>query len=161
MSELINKISSYNLFNYLLPGAIFVVFVEYFTSYKILQKNMLINAFLVYFIGLVISRIGSLIIEWLLKLIVLHEDYNKFIEASKNDKKIEILSEVNNMYRTFVSLFSVLLVFKVCLDICTLTKGQVFYILALLLLIIFIFSYIKQTNYIKIRIKHHFKKDEK
>ena len=161
MNELINKISSYNLFNYLLPGVIFTVFIEYSTPYKILQESMIINAFLVYFIGLVISRIGSLIVEYPLKKIVSHEKYENFIEASKKDKKIEVLSEVNNMYRTFISLFLILIIFKLCDNFCSGIKNYMFYILTLLLFLLFIASYIKQTKYIKKRVQHQCQKDKK
>ena len=161
MNDLINKISSYNLFNYLLPGAIFVVFVEYSTDYKILHENMILNAFLVYFIGLVISRIGSLIIEYPLKKIVPHEKYSDFIDASSRDKKIETLSEVNNMYRTFISLFILLLIFKICDSFWGWIKNYTFYILAVLLLIIFVAAYIKQTKYVGKRVRHQCKKGSK
>ncbi len=161
MNELINKISSYNLFNYLLPGVIFTVFIEYSTPYKILQESMIINAFLVYFIGLVISRIGSLIVEYPLKKIVSHEKYENFIEASKKDKKIEVLSEVNNMYRTFISLFLILIIFKLCDNFCLWLKDYMSYILIVLLFFLFVVSYIKQTKYIKKRIQYQFQKDKK
>lgn len=157
MNDLINKISSYNLFNYLLPGAIFVVFIEYSTKYKILQENMIVNAFLVYFIGLVISRVGSLVIEYPLKKIVPHEEYGSFIDACTKDKKIETLSEANNMYRTFISLFTILLIFKLCDSYCIWIKNYMFYSLVLLLLVLFIAAYIKQARYVGKRVRHQCK----
>lgn len=60
MSELIQKLSSYNLFNYLLPGIVFSVLLEQMTSYSIVQKDLFVNPFLFYFIGLCISRVGSI-----------------------------------------------------------------------------------------------------
>ncbi len=161
MNDLINKISSYNLFNHLLPGAIFVVFVEYSTHYKILQENMIVNVFLVYFIGLVISRVGSLVIEYPLKKIAPHEEYSSFIDACAKDKKIETLYEANNMYRTFISLFTILLVFQLCDSFCEWIKNYTFYILVLLLLVLFIAAYVKQAKYIGKRVKHQCKKEEK
>ena len=68
MKELLDKISSYNLFNYLLPGILFVCISKQFTDYDFIQDNDFIGAFLYYFIGMVISRFGSLclspLIDW-------------------------------------------------------------------------------------------------
>ncbi|MEJ2437661.1 MAG: hypothetical protein P8Y49_02365 [Sulfurovaceae bacterium] len=164
MSELINKISSYNFFNYLLPGVIYVVLIENTTTYKILQENMIVNAFLVYFIGLVISRVGSLLIEHLLQKIAPHEEYKDFISACQQDSKIEMLSEVNNMYRTFISLFIVLfcseiyIVITSCFSLSVKTNIN---IVACILILLFILSYRKQTIYITKRIKLVNKKDSK
>ena len=66
MEKLLEKLTSYNLFNYLLPGIIFSVLLEKTTNYSIIHKDILIEAFLAYFIGLIISRVSSLIIEPLL-----------------------------------------------------------------------------------------------
>lgn len=51
MKELLDKISSYNLFNYLLPGILFVCIAKHFTDYNFIQDNDFIGAFLYYFIG--------------------------------------------------------------------------------------------------------------
>jgi hypothetical protein len=67
INELIDKVSSYNIFNYLLPGAIFTVFIENITNYRITQNDLLVNIFLVYFVGLIISRFGSLVVEPIFK----------------------------------------------------------------------------------------------
>jgi hypothetical protein len=63
MKEILDKLSSYNLFNYLLPGIIFVVLASEITRYSFIHDDIVIGAFLYYFIGLVISRFGSLAIE--------------------------------------------------------------------------------------------------
>src|SRR3989344_7954495 len=103
MKDILDKITSYNLFNYLLPGVLFVAILDKFTSYSLTQENLLIGAFVYYFIGLVISRFGSLIVEPFLKSVsfLKFADYVDFVSASKIDSKIEDFSEVNNMYRTF------------------------------------------------------------
>jgi len=165
MKEFIDKISSYNLFNYLFPGILYVIILKEITSYNIVQDNLILGVFLYYFIGLVISRFGSLIIEPLLKKlkIVSFIDYSDFINASKNDNKIEIFSEINNMYRTLVSLFFVVFLSKLYqvlvnnFIICNLFLP---YLLVFLIFIIFLFSYRKQTKYIVDRVDH-FKKGNK
>ena len=49
MTDLIKKLSSYNLFNYLLPGVVFVALSHAFTGYSFVHDNLLIAAFLYYF----------------------------------------------------------------------------------------------------------------
>ena len=115
MKDLIDKLSSYNIFNYLLPGIIFVVFLKEVIGYNFIQDNNLIGAFLYYFIGMVVSRFGSVIIEPLLKYIsfIKFKDYKLFVSASKQDSKLELLSEVNNTYRTISATFILLVLWRV------------------------------------------------
>ena len=158
MNELLSKISSYNIFNYLLPGIIFAVLADDMIRYPIVQQDIFVGAFLYYFLGLVVSRFGSLIIEPLLKRLsfVHFADYKDFVAASKKDSQLELLSEVNNTYRTLCSLFSLLLLLKVYTNIeetFPVVKEWDAAVLALLLLIMFLFSYRKQTSYITRRIK--------
>ena len=156
MKEILDKVTSYNLFNYLLPGTLFVVILDRFTQYSFTQDNLIISAFVYYFAGLVISRIGSLLIEPILKKLkfVRFAEYKDFVVASKSDSKLEDLSEANNMYRTFISLFVLLFLFKLyelfSYRFVFLTTYED-YILILILLIMFAFSYRKQTSYIKSR----------
>ena len=157
MKDLLDKISSYNLFNYLLPGILFAVALEKFTSYRLLQDNLVLGVFVYYFVGLAISRIGSLVVEPVLKNIsfLKFADYPKFVAATKFDQKIELLSETNNMYRTLVAMLVVLIVAKAfelfSLRLPVLDSYRS-YILITTLLIMFLFSYRKQTVYIKKRV---------
>lgn len=158
MNELLNKISSYNLFNYLLPGVIFAVLASEITRYPLVQRDIFTGAFLYYFIGLVVSRFGSLIVEPLLKWLsfVKFADYKDFVAVSKQDEKLEVLSEVNNTYRTLCSVFSLLLILKLYAKIeerVAFLKEWDSLILLVLLLMMFLFSYRKQSTYITKRIK--------
>jgi hypothetical protein len=158
MKELLDKISSYNIFNYLFPGVIFAVIANRITHYPFIQEDVIVGAFLYYFIGLVISRFGSLLIEPILKWLhfVKFAGYKEFVTASKKDEKLELLSEVNNMYRTLISLF--LLIFllrgyeKIESKYCIPSQWSAG-ILILLLITMFLFAYRKQTSYIKNRIE--------
>ncbi len=156
--DFLNKLSSYNIFNYLLPGIIFAALASKITHYSFIQNDILVGVFLYYFIGMVVSRFGSLVLEPLLNFlsIVKYANYNDFVCASKKDDKIELLSEVNNTYRTFCSLFILLLLLKLY-EIIEYSFGFMekwsVYILWGLILIIFLLSYRKQTNYITKRIE--------
>lgn len=164
MDKFLEKLTSYNLFNYLLPGIIFSVILEKITNYSIIQKNMLIEAFLAYFIGLILSRISSVIIEPLLKKIkfVKFADYKDFVLASESDKKIELLSESNNMYRVFISLFFILIIIVLYEKFLqNILIDYTDYIVIVGLLILFMFSYKKQTSYITERIEIFKNKEKK
>lgn len=158
MNELLSKLSSYNVFNYLLPGIVFAVLAGEIFHYPIVQRDILTGAFLYYFAGLVVSRFGSLIIEPLLKALsfVKFADYKDFIAVSQKDPKLDVLSEVNNTYRTLASLFSLLLLLKLYVKLegkfpCL--KEWDTTVLVVLLLAMFMFSYRKQTSYITKRIR--------
>jgi hypothetical protein len=113
MKEILEKISAYNIFTNLIPGVIFCYLAEIIYGYPLLQKDPIIGLFLYYFAGLVISRIGSNIIEPILIGIgiVHYSKHTDFIEASKADPKIEELLVSNNLYRSSISLsISLLLV---------------------------------------------------
>jgi len=158
MNELLGKISSYNLFNYLFSGVLFVALSHTFTPYSFIQEDLTIGIFVYYFIGLVISRLGSLIIEPTLKFFsfVKFTSYSDFVTALKKDPNLDILSEVNNLYRTLISVCAGVL-FLMLYDSL---KTKLFWIqgsevcaLLFILLIIFLFAYRKQTGYITKRIK--------
>ncbi|MEM9546377.1 MAG: hypothetical protein AAGA77_10400 [Bacteroidota bacterium] len=163
MKELLGKLSSYNLFNYLLPGTVFVVLLREITSYDLVQESVFLGAFLYYFIGLCISRFGSLIVGFILKKItfIKFTDYSDYIHASDSDEKIQLFSEVNNVYRTLIAMFSLLLLTKAFESICAnwnCDKQTTITLLIIVLLILFIFSYKKQTGFIVSRVNVRNKK---
>jgi hypothetical protein len=158
MNELLNKLSSYNVFNYLLPGIVFAVLATEIIHFQIPQRDVLTGAFLYYFVGMVVSRFGSLIIEPLLKALsfVKFADYKDYVAASKKDAMLEVFLEANNTYRTLASLFGLLLLLKLYLTL----EGRFPWLkewdattLTVLLLVMFLFSFRKQTSYITKRIK--------
>lgn len=165
MQDLLGKISSYNLFNYLFSGVLFVILSSALTNHSFFQEDLIIGAFLYYFIGLVVSRIGSLIIEPILKILsfIKFESYSNFVIALKKDPGLDVLSEVNNMYRSLVS---------VCVSVILLIIYDAFgtrfawlhslqtYFLLLFLLTLFLFAYRKQTGYITKRIKANLQNHE-
>jgi len=158
MNELLGEITSYNLFNYLLPGVLFVVILDKFTSFSFIQENIVIGAFVYYFAGLIISRFGSLILEPVLKKLsfIRFAEHQDFVSSSKQDPKVETLLEASNMYRTFTAMFFLLLLFKLYNFLSVkfpILNELSIYILVALLLVMFLFSYRKQTGYISKRVK--------
>ena len=158
MKDIIEKISTYNFFNYLLPGTLFAAIGDAYSSYNLIQDDILIAVFAYYFMGLVISRIGSLFLEPFLKKLgfIKFAEYREFVAASKIDNKIDELSEANNMYRTLCSLFIVLLIlitFDALANAYPILSVCAPYAVVVVLLILFVFSYRKQTDYVVKRIK--------
>lgn len=167
MKEIIDKISSYDLFNNLLPGVIFVLFLREITDYNLIQENLLIGVGLYYFIGLVISRFGSLVIEETLKhkkiKFLKKADYKDYILACDIDYKIDLFSEVNNMYRNLLSAFCLLVLSKIHQLVSTyfeIPNDISLVILLASLIILFAFSYRKQTQVIVERVKIRNKKEK-
>lgn len=164
MKELLDKLSSYNIFNYLLPGVLFAAFVDALTSLQILQEDIVVGVFVYYFLGSVVSRIGSLLIEPALRKagIVKFVAYEDYVRVSRTDPKLDVLSEANNMYRTLCSLM-------VCVGAIALyDKASVSWpllhtiapsVLIVGLFSLFVFSYRKQTAYITRRIEASPKQD--
>jgi hypothetical protein len=158
LSEFLDKITSYNLFNYLLPGAVFAYFAESRLEIKLVPDDLVTAAFVYYFLGVVVSRFGSLVLEPLLKKlqIVKSEPYTAFLSASEKDSKIEVLVEVANMYRTFLSAMLILLL------LAAYTKVESIYpyltewrglIGGFSLALVFLFAYKKQMDYVVSRIR--------
>jgi hypothetical protein len=158
MKEIIDKISSYNLFNYLFPGIIFIIILREITNYDLIQENNFIGSFLYYFVGLVVSRFGSLIIGYFLEksTFIKFAKYSEYVVATDKDNKIELFSEVNNMYRTIISMLILLLLAKCWQSINTyieLSQTTSLTLLIISLLILFVFSYKKQTGFVVKRVE--------
>lgn len=107
LSNFIEKISSYQLFNYLFPGAIFIYGTEHVTSFSFGTDDFVYRFFILYAAGMIMSRVGSVIIERMYKClcIVVYAEYPNFLKASKEDDKLNVLVMENNTYRTLVATF--------------------------------------------------------
>lgn len=158
LSDLLAKLSSYNLFNYLLPGVLFCAIADGFFGYDLVQKDIVIGVFLYYFVGLVVSRVGSVLIEPVLKKIgfVTFASYSDYVAAEAKDPKIETLSEANNMYRTLVALLASLFLlagYNGVVDALPELNHYTKYIALTGLLVLFLCAYRKQTNFLRQRVE--------
>lgn len=160
METLLNLLSTYELFNNIFPGIIFSYFLNSEGYTLVVEKiDIYEKLFIYYFIGLIISRIGSLFLEpFFLKLeIIKFADYSKFLKAEENNNKIHTFVLVNNMYRSFIIVFFFNFLYLLYL---ILQNNFLFFSLLPKLLIIlsffflFVFSYRKQTEYIRKRVEN-------
>lgn len=162
MEKFLEKLSSYNILNNLLPGTIFCYLTEILFNVNLIKDGIVLNIFIFYFYGIICSRIGSIIVEPLLKKIKIKDyqfiefaKYNDFIDASKKDLKIEILSETNNTYRSIlgvcVTLF-ITTIYTIILEKFKFLKNFSSFIIIFAIFILFVFAYKKQVKYIKDRV---------
>ena len=157
MKGVLDKISSYQILTNLLPGAFFGLGIKFFLGLELPTKSIGEDAVIYYFMGLIISRVGSLAVEPVLKRIGIlnFADYQDFVNASEKNGKIEILSETNNYYR---SLFTCSILFPVVdwLRVFASSNPWFFdnwkYLLLILVILLFLLSYKKQTDYVRKRV---------
>lgn len=157
MNGVIEKLGSYQLLTNLLPGAFFTIAMKYFWGTSLPTNNMVEEILVYYFVGLVLSRIGSLTIEPLLKKfkVIHYTAYPSYVKAAKADQKIDTLSEMNNYLRSLVTCVILLPLMKafqvMALDWAWFSLGWRWILLAVLILI-FILSYRKQSSFVRSRI---------
>jgi hypothetical protein len=158
MNELLSKLSSYNIFNYLLPGAVFSILAERIALLK--SPDQIVEQLVwYYFLGMVISRLGSIVVEPILKRVkfVTYSDYNDYLTACKSDQKLETMVEVSNTYRTIATAFFALLVGVLYVSaskwigVDAMLQGK---IAIGLLLALFLLSFRKQVSFVVGRVKH-------
>jgi hypothetical protein len=164
MDKFLDYISAYHFLNYIIPGTLFLVLVDVLDIYDLPLNNVLLMLFGGYCSGMVLSRIGSLLLEnylrkWKFIVFASHSDYK---DAESKDPKVGILSTENNMYRTFLTTyFSLLLLFGLNLIPCVNgfmhTPWMALIIIAFLTLL-FLFAYRKQTSYVRKSVENVVKK---
>lgn len=160
MNELLSKISSYNIFNYLFPGAVVVLSAQAMDVLTLPKLDVISLLLIYYAAGLTVSRIGSLVLEPLLRAarLVQYGDYGKYVAASQKDKKIEVLVEQSNTYRTIAGgIFCLLMVWPVKWAVVRSGLSDVWATNLLLFggLALFVLSYRKQSDYVRKRVDHH------
>lgn len=160
MEQFLDKLSRYHILNNLIPGIAFLYIVNAIGIYSTAFDNAYGVFFIGYIAGMILSRLGSVIIEpWFKKWkIVNYAPYADFLNAERKDNKIMTLLEENNMYRTLVTMFLIILLLYGCSLIPIVntfmhTKWATLVLIALLLLL-YVLSYRKQTSYIRKRVEN-------
>ncbi len=158
VTKLLDKISAYQVVNYIIPGSVLCVLLKHMVGYDIIAFSMIENVIICYFVGLVNSRLGSLILRPILKKCRLVKDapYDDFVRVEKYDAKLTVLSDINNVFRSFASVMLVLLIAYGIKHIEIIEKYIITnfnWIAILFLLILFVFSIRKQTKFVKDRVE--------
>jgi len=160
VEKLIDKISSYNIFNFFFPGAVFSALADHLGIIAPPSDKLIERLVWYYFIGLIISRIGSLMVEPILKSIkfVTYADYKMYLAASQADSQMATMVETSNTYRTIIAAFLALAVSFIVNTLANDLKIDVNTRELVLIsgaLILFLFSFRKQSNYISRRAEHY------
>ena len=141
-----------------------MVLGERLTSFSLIQRSWIVGIVLYYFIGLVISRVGLLIVKPVLDRIgfVKEAPYDDYVEASESDSRIDILSTQNNLFRTLCAMVMMLIGLKIGEKVIgVLPWGADVYDFIVLagLFALFLFSYRKQTQEVVRRVRFARKKE--
>ena len=147
LDALFKKLSSYQLFNFIVPGALFLGILKFLFDVDIqIDNNIWWFMLASYITGISLSRFGSIVIEgFLLKGGIIKDyDVRKYLQKKKDYELIEMLLELTNLYRTLCALFTVLflITFKFK-DPCECH----WFLTELSLAILFGLSFYKQYNY--------------
>lgn len=155
---LVDKLSQYEFLTNILPGTVLCLILKH-SGYDIISfDNWYLTGVVFYFVGMVNNRFGSLVVEWICKKsrFITFTPYESFVMAEKKDSKITTLSMENNIVRSYISVFVLSLI---ALFYKTLSSEFIFFsryqdvILLVCLLVLFGFSYRKQTDYIRKRVE--------
>ncbi|RLA54512.1 MAG: hypothetical protein DRR42_01645 [Gammaproteobacteria bacterium] len=160
MENILDKLSSYNFFTNLFPGILYCYLADSLFGLQLLQGDLLVGVFTYYFVGMVISRVGSLIVEELIKKggLVEYVDHSSSIAAEKADPKLQTLLETNNGYRSVISLLFCLFITGIwtfLLSTSAWFERLSPWLILGGLLVLFIFAFRKQTSYIVGRVNQH------
>ncbi|WP_066715146.1 hypothetical protein [Clostridium sp. Marseille-P299] len=156
MNNVIEKLGSYQIMTNLLPGAFFGMALRFLFELSLPTENIGEEILVFYFMGFVINRIGSLIINPILEKMKFIQEapYPDYLKAVKVDAKLDILSETNNYFRSTLTCFVLLpivgLMHSLITNVSWVEKcwsgcAIMFFI------VLFLFSYRKQTDIVRRR----------
>lgn len=111
------------------------------------------------------SRVGSLVVEPFLKKKswVIFVPYQEFLQAEKIDSKLTVLSQENNVFRSYISVMFISIIVYVYKNYST--NWKIFFtdkslVLMFSLLVLFLFAYKKQTSFVRKRVEHYIKQNK-
>ncbi len=163
MEKILEKLDNYNLFTNIIPGYLMLLFNVYY--FKLEISNIIEQVIVAYFIGQTLNKLGSIFVGKILLKFTKEEGlpYDQYISACDKDKKINLLLQERNTYRTFCTLFIVCiieLVFSKIYDKINLSNSAITFISLVICLIIYAVSYCKYNQYIADRIRISNKKEK-
>lgn len=159
MDGMVNKISAYEVFNVLFPGVLVTAYCLWVFDIQAVVDGILsigVATCAAYMVGVLVSRIGSLVIEPIAKKTGLVRWLAGFYAAEKKDKKIAVLLKDMNMYRTLCSGTWICYIATIVAAFCLKTITPCLYLELIigltLTMVVLILSYRKQSQAIQNRI---------
>ncbi len=154
--NVLEKISSYNLITNLIPGAVLTEAFRAAGFPVVNSSSFAAWTVLAYMLGLVSNRLGALATKIKALGGARKNRYEDFVKASIEDKKLEILVETANGYRTFIGaciIFSLVNVSNYFVRINDNSWALYTALLLASLFIIFTTSYRRQNLFIEKRVR--------
>lgn len=161
MPDLVLSLSQnvYNMLNCFLPGVSLCLLLKHMAGLNLMVGTDFEVVFTCYFVGMIASRIGSLIVEPIMKQakIISERNYDNFLDAERKDAKITVLSATNNSFRTYTAVCLIAMAVKIIMSVKSIvtTIGSCRdWIILVLLVLLFACSYKKQDGYLCKRISN-------
>lgn len=157
MNEVVSKFSSYNIFNYLVPGAILCLLLHERRLLDLDAVDLAAKLVVFYVVGMAVSRVGSLIVDPVLKRakLIPRSNYTDYVRATAHDDKVSVLLETSNTYRTMTSACIIGLtayLLSIALPTTWLRHDAVGAVTIAALTALFVFAYIKQNRSVTRRV---------
>ena len=165
MNNFLEKLGSYHIFTNIIPGAFFALALKYLFGVQ-LSTGGVEDILIYYFVGLLIGRIGSLIVVRVLRkkvtirgkeyCFIRYAPYPDYLKAVKLDNKIDVLSETNDCFRNLLTASLLLIPFvhfysQFIQPVPLYTSWRC--IAILLLIALFAFAFREQANHIRRRVE--------
>lgn len=159
MESILQNISEYRLLNNLIPGGFFVGVLSWAAGWASSDVNFIFIIAISYVAGVILSRLGSLIVEPVAKKAFKVEfaPYTDYCQAEKRYPKLTIMNTENNIYRTFVAMGACLLLGAPLIGLLGMGNGNALcalVLMATLFIVVFMIAYIKRTQYIVHRVEN-------
>lgn len=158
MSKLMETLDSYQIMTNFLPGTFFGIALDLILGITIPFQSVVEEIVIYYFIGLILNRIGSLVVKPVLKKcnFIVETPYQEYVKAEKKDSKIDILSETNNYFRTLLAGAILLFIIYLCMNLeiirgWLISNWRCFVLVCLIAL--FLFASRNQTGYVRKRVE--------
>lgn len=157
VKEVLGKLDAYEFLTNLLPGFFFGFGLQFLLKYQLPVRGDISDVLLYYFLGLIISRFGSVVVEPCLKKIHLIEysTYSNFLAAEKSDSKLAPLLTSCNFFRSLLAsalLFPAVWCLNWLADQWNWLGNNWKAILVVALILLFFASYKKQVSFIRARV---------
>lgn len=161
VKDLITKFTKYERYTTVLPGLFFVGLSQKLGLMDLSAQSIAEQLGLILFCGLLCSRVGAMIVEGVVSIRKLgiwteYEDY--LLLKQKDPKGAEMLTLNSNWFRSLSGMSILLLALAIAKFACNkfgIGGNAKMYCFLILLLIVFVESYVRQVRFMKKRVDHH------
>jgi len=154
----VGNFSAYDFLTNFVPGVVFASIATVGTRFSFLHPDPIVSVGLFFFFGMVISRVGSLVVQPSLEWIgfLRSGDYKNFLIAEKRDGKVQTMLEVRNLYRsTLTALLMLAPMVALFPNPAPSFPPMALFVFVLFSATVFLFSLQKQSKYLTERIRFH------